>query len=315
MRKKLVINAISLGILTLFAVYISISFADIRALDIEHFAYLPCAAGSVIVTTTCTALLSRRLTVPLGVNLGVLESISLSTAASAGNNLGPLRFGAAMRAAYLKRVHGLSIGHFVSSLFGMYVTTSLIAALMGLVGLAALKLQGANNLGVMCIINFVCVVGSVFLACCPRIPKTENLVVQKLNYVIDGWRKIRREPSTTAAVLLLTLVQQLSMATTFWLAFAALGMEQSVGAILLLTSIGILASYFGITPGGLGVFELTVAFVANQLGIEPHVGVAVALIVRAINVSTIFALLPFASMHLADRMKQVDGHQLGESKT
>lgn len=206
-------------------------------------------------------------------------------------NYAPMKLGTVFRANYLKRHYGLAYTHFAT--FFLYITflMTLIAALIGLVmlligyGLATYEIQ------VMAGVFAVAILLSFAILMLPiPVPRGENRLSSTLRSFLQGRKKISLQHRQIVVSSLLLMVNFVLTAFRLAIIYSSLGQDIHPGGYIVLGSLAFVVLFVGLTPGGLGIKELTLTFGAVVLGVSPDVAVLAAMMDRAVTVTYAFGV-------------------------
>jgi uncharacterized protein (TIRG00374 family) len=298
-RKRLGILVTAVAVIGI-GVYLWVHRVELASLELVAPGFLVLCAVGVGGNLVATTLLSFAMLRKLGCGVSCAESWWLCVVSTTANLLTPARAGAGVRAVYLKRVHGLSYGSFVATLFGYYVLSLLVCSLVAVGCLAWLSFgaayEGVRPVLVIASLAAVASVGSMFL---PRIRSDRNWLLRKLSAVTGAWRELRNEPVFLLRTLGLAVGQFAAFALAFWGASLALGSELGPIEILAVASLGCLSTFVSITPGSLGFYEAVIAFAGASLGVSPVECLAAGLLTRAVLAAFLVVLTPIGLKRLA----------------
>lgn len=229
------------------------------------------------------AQVTRFLCRPFDVWLGPFEAVALAAWTSLANYVAPMIGGVGVRAAYLKRRHGLSLASLASIYAATYAVHFSLLALAGLGlcwGLPAL--EPAVRASLTLLFGGLLVVGVVALGWPFGVPASGGIVWRSLRRVVEGWRRIRA--SRLPSLVLLLLVYLVLGWGTFFAYFRALSIPIGVAEALLVSVLAELSIVLAITPAGLGITESAVVFGAGLAAVPiPH-AVAMAALRRGVTV-------------------------------
>ncbi len=288
-------------------VYLWIHRDELASLELVAPGFLVLCAVGVGGNLVATTLLSFTMLRKLDCRVSIAESWWLCVVSTTANLLTPARAGAGVRAVYLKRVHGLPYGSFVATLFGYYVLSLFVCALVAVVCLAWLSFgtahDGVGPILTIAVCAAVASIGSMFL---PRVQSDRNWLLRKLSAVTGAWHELRNEPVFLLRTLGLAVGQFVAFAFAFWGACLALGSELGVIEVLAVAALGCLATFVSITPGSLGFYEAIIAFSGASLGVSPVECLAAGLVVRAALAAFLVVLTPMGMQRLARNPTQLN---------
>jgi uncharacterized membrane protein YbhN (UPF0104 family) len=129
-------------------------------------------------------------------------------------------------------------------------------------------------------------------------PTHESRIVRGVVRAVRGLREIFGEPRMVVLLVVTNLVLVLLNAVRFWLAFRAVSSPVSFTEALVIASVAVVTHRLSVLPGGIGFREGGVAVAAALVGVPAGVGLAAALVDRAIMLVWIVALGGPATIHL-----------------
>lgn len=215
--------------------------------------------------------------------IGFSENMALAACANFANYL-PMRVGTVLRGRYMKQVHGLRYARF-GSIFG--IRTVLLVSSSGLLGaVAAFGLWLVEGRPAwLLLIGFVAMTTCAAVALLvplPRLDESGSRLPRIWNDFVDGFATARARPHISAIVLALTLVQQLALGLRLYIGFDAFHAEASLWLMLLLAPLVMLVSFVAFTPGGLGLREAAIGYVAFATGYDFNIGLFAGSLDRAV---------------------------------
>lgn len=266
--RSIILSTISLGIIAAFVYYLYANASQYR----ELLNVSATGAAMLFALSLAFPLLNGMQNILLYRSLGTKISYRdgfLMTAASTLANQLPISGGIISKAFYLKRKYNLSYTKFFSSTVALFIC---FVAANGFMGMSILlywmifeKIIAHPVLWIAHAIMISCVL--IFWLPLDRIkmpPKIHNWSHQ----AIEGWMHMSRNPVLLFQIIGLQFPLVLLLATRYWLAFHMLSQNVTVAQTLLFATSSILTQMVSIAPGGLGVREAIVAFVASSLGFD-----------------------------------------------
>ena len=218
-----------------------------------------------------------------GAPIGFAENVVLAACANFANYL-PMRLGTVLRGRYMKQIHGLRYARF-GSIFGIR-TVLLVSAsgLLGAVGVLGLWFFEGRPALVLLIAFLAMGLGSAvaLLVPLPKFSNSDKRLPRIWNDFVDGFAMARSRPRVSAIVLGLTLLQQLFLGVRLFVGFEAFQAAPSVWLLLLLAALVMLVSFIAITPGGLGLREAAIGYVAFATGGDFSLGLFAGSLDRAV---------------------------------
>lgn len=242
------------------------------------------ALVALVGATMLVRAVSFRLLVDrLGARIGIGEAVALTTATTLVNHV-PMSAGLVLRGAVLHRHHDLSVPRYVAL---MGASGLLTVAASGGLGLGA-TLASASTLpsttlaGLVALFAGVAVAPLVLLHLPPAWLAGGGAVRSRMRAVVEGWRDVRADRGTLAALAGLALLQLALVATRFTLCFGAGGVQAGWLAAAVFASVATLSVLASVTPGGLGLREVLVAALAAPFGLGFQQGMVAASLDRAV---------------------------------
>lgn len=246
------------------------------------------------------AVISRAFQIPLS----SIEWQSLSFASSFANYFLPLRGGTGIRALYMYRLHGLPITTFVSTLSIMYLMHTVVNSLLALAGMALIASKGGPaNIGLMAF--FALIVAAGVGAMLIKVDVQRNYVrfpLAQLMSLMRAWRIVCGNRLLVMKVWLLTIAISLASFWQCWAAFDAMSVSISWEGILVYAASKNLTTLIGLTPGGLGIVELTSVYLGTVLGYSTVDALSVQGLIRAVALGTLLLIGPFALLYLRHKI-------------
>lgn len=215
--------------------------------------------------------------------IGFLENLAVTVAATLANYL-PMRVGTVLRVQYMKQVHGLRYARF-GSIFG--IRTVLLVSASGLLGAVAtlgLWLVEGRPAWALLVVFVGMGIGALVALFVPLPMLAENgrRLPRVWNDFADGFAAARARPRVSATVLGFTLLQQLLLGMRLYIGFQAFQTDASPWFMLLLAPLVMLVSFVAFTPGGLGLREAAIGYVAYATGQNFDLGLFAGSLDRAV---------------------------------
>jgi len=215
--------------------------------------------------------------------IGFWENLVLTSCANFANYL-PMRLGTVLRGRYMKQVHGLRYARF-GSIFGIRAILLVSASgMLGAVGALGLWLSEGRPTRVL-LVGFVGMALASIIALLVPLPKLESperRLPRIWNDFVEGFAMARARPRVSVIVLVLTLLQQLTLGLRLFVGFEAFQTTLSPWLPLLLAALVMLVSFIAITPGGLGLREAAIGYVAFATGGDFGLGLFAGSLDRAV---------------------------------
>lgn len=260
--------------------------------------------GSLALVMVTNGLILRDLTAQFGARLSMRTWLGITLISSMLNLVSPIKGGAAIRAAYLKRIHGVPYSAFASVLGGTLVCSIAVSAALAAVALVSLGVPGGRY-GWIALASSVTVfiVLVAFMRFVPPAPKPTGTLPGKLTQIAHGWRTISNDGPLVAKVVGWSTVGALLHALAFVLAFQLAGFSGSWLVPVTSSAFARIGALISITPAGLGIFEAFGAVSAQIVGAEPGPAVLGVLIVRVVATAvTVVGGAAFSLLFVRDGM-------------
>ena len=245
-------------------------------------------------------ILTRR----LGARVSGAESVWLTVLATGLNAVTPARAGAAARALYLRRRHGLPLASFTSTLYGSYLLLLLAGGLSGVV--AGLLIEPVAR--PILVGGAAIALAALTMTMLPVVGRPDGgLLSRNLARFTSGWEELRRDRRVIAPVAAMVVLQLIAGIGALWASIRALGVDLSLAEVTVIAAAGTLSTLVALTPGGIGIYEATVAVVSAVVGNEPGIVVAGALLQRVVLLVLLLVFAPTASTRLSRLEAGQDG--------
>lgn len=255
-----------------------------------------------ILTVLLGGLQNRVMAEPLGAVLRLREWAPLGFASGLADYVLPMRAGIAVRAAYLKKRHGLSLTRYASAMTVVYVMTILANCLIGAtaVGWIALS-RGVVSWPLLSAQLAVAAGCAAALAFSPR-AAARHADARFWGVLVRfhvGWDMLRRRPGLLAKAGAIAVGSMVAYSFRLHIAFAAVGRSVGLVECLLIGSLVAISTLVSITPAGLGIREAVVLFTSLALGVTPEVSLLAGAADRAVSIVVIALLGPPATLLLS----------------
>lgn len=218
-----------------------------------------------------------------GLSPGLVELVAMTAGMLLGNLILPMRGGSGGLAVYLKRKHDLDFQAFAA----IYGGTALLAALVN-TGLALVGLFVLWSVHGFVQVPLAAFVLAVFGSCLylglfpPEIGPRRGIVGRVLE-AAHSWHALTQNRGLLMELACSFLVLALVLWFSFYFIYRAIGMQVSLSAVLITSSLGGIANLVPITPGSLGIFDAVVIQVPQLFGVDPARSIAGALVFRALS--------------------------------
>lgn len=287
MSRRVRVAAYLVGLLAMAA--IAAYLLNRRELVDALFSVSPLAMATIVLVSFVVTVLNgaqfNEAARTYGLQLSRIEWYGLSITNTMLNYALPARGGTLARAAYMKSRYGLSLTRFASLTASSQLLMLATACLLGL----ALSLWVTSEGSAVPIGVYATLLGLlggvvVIYALVTRVrPSTmdKSRWRGRLGTFADGFRDWSRSPASAFRYIALGVVWAMLQGIRLWLAFAAIGVEVSVGHILLIQSLVVVSGTLSVIPGNLGLKEGVTALGAALLGLDPSLALVASLLDRA----------------------------------
>ena len=288
MLKSKVVRGIGLVALLLVAAwYASRHFNDLGQLRHFNRHYLVPLLLVHVATLGLNGWMNRELIARLGVKLPVLHWYGLAAVNALGNYLPLPQAGAAMRGAYLKRLHQLGYRRYAATVLFMYVLSLVIVGLAGLAALVELRSRGGRAAwwawGVFW--------GLASLALL-LVPGAARLVPGKrLAEFAEGYRALAHGGLIARMVVARVVLIGVN-ASGIWLAYHSIGRPVGWVSSLVVSLATMASGVVNVTPGNTGTSEAAAYGAAAAIGEDRATAVNAALVFRLTAAVVVFTLGP-----------------------
>lgn len=305
-RRKWIVAArlgILLAVLGAIAWYVTKNADDFRQLLKVPWTTLAAALGldALIYVYGAGAIV---LTVHLfGIRLRVMESMHMSLLTRFGNLLLPLRGGAAARAVYLKRAHGLGYADFLAGLSAMLLTTMAVSLILALGGLGYIAAStGKIFPGVTGVLGAALAAVCLTVVLRPRVGSSQAGGIRgNIQRLLDGYQLVSRHRPSLLGLLGVGGLQILTMAAIYWLLLASMGKPADWGILIVVVALGNISTVVQLTPGNVGVYDVIIASLGTVMGIATNDISKVILAWRVLDTALILVTGPISSYALTGK--------------
>lgn len=286
--------------ISLIGIFVSNNWDDFREISIKNYYSLVFISVALLFNQFATGKGMDTLLRPLGVSLGLKETIGLVSVTRLFNQVGPGRIGLAVRGAYLKKKYDFPYTQFGSSLAAINIIMYAIGSLMGVLAAFFVPLNREVTYFVIFLALILVLICFLFLFT-PSISRKENNILKHIQRALDGWYAIRRDRKVLMNASLWTVLNILSQAAVIFFAFSSLGYEINLQFAIFISSLTVLSSLVAITPGGFGITEGIVVGASAALGIPGTIALAAAFVRRFFGFSmSLISTLIFAKPLLGE---------------
>jgi uncharacterized membrane protein YbhN (UPF0104 family) len=268
---------------------------------------LPAICGLVVslaLVMVANGLVLRDLLAKLDAHLRMGAWLGLTLVASMLNLVSPMKGGAALRAVYLKKVHGVSYGAFAGILGIAFVGGIAASGGLAAVSLLCLGMPGGRAGQVM-------LAASVLLAASLWIvlrlePAVRHYATRRWAGLVrfaNTWRAVSSDRALAMRIAAWCFFGALFHGFAFVLAFRLSGFEGHWLVPMASSAFARIGALVALTPAGLGIYEAFGAVSARLVGADPGPAVVAVLLVRLVSslitIAGGAAFLPVIGAHAA----------------
>jgi uncharacterized membrane protein YbhN (UPF0104 family) len=216
------------------------------------------------------------------IKVGVFENFWVMLAGVLGNYL-PLHFGTIVRIRYFKHVHSLSLSEFGGILGIRILVLILSVGILGGTALTGMLFTGKEIPFALVIIFFAVPVLFLGLYWSRPLKIIQNQwLTDKLSKFEHSFHLVQRHPRILLQVLGISLVQYLSLALRLYISFDSINISLSPFGAIFMAPVAILAGFFAISPGNLGLREWLFGVISVLIGDNFKTAVFAGTIDRAV---------------------------------
>ena len=293
---RTIITIIVIGLLIWFVLSNKEVIEKIRNVNIKYF--IPLIIFSII-DLILSGFFLKTIIKPFKIDLK--EHFLISSASTFLNQIIPIRGGDAMRALYFKQKYKLNYYDYISTVFGHLIITFFYLSSLSLVIFFIIYIrEGIFNITV----NFILI--TIFISCLwmvikPVQFKKDNFITEKINYALKGWKTIFEHKKILFSLIIISAIISINMIIKIYIVFLSLSINISILKVAYIYIIIKLVAFINITPGGLGIIEGAYLISGSILNIDPESMLALAIIIRGINIIVIAPIGLIAYLYLINK--------------
>lgn len=237
----------------------------------------------------------------VGVRLTLAESMMLQLAVYTLNHL-PMKSGTVLQGAIMRSRHGVRVADFVSLSAATQLMTLWSAGTIG--GLFVVT-SGAHPAALGWVMLVVPSAGLAALVAWGRAhrpgerPEPAGRVARMLVRAAYGTRELFGDVRLVLMLVAINIGIVLVLAVRMHLVFGAVGVGLGGQQSIVVAATGLFAYMFGLLPGGLGFREGGIAGAAAMVGVGSAVGLAAAVLDRAVDLVWVLLLGVPATLYLS----------------
>lgn len=259
-------------------------------IDLTNWPLSVGVAVSLFGVMLINGLILRDLVAHFGVRLHTRAWLGLTLVGSLLNMVSPVRGGAALRAMYLKRVHGVPLSEVTTVLVGSTVCGLAVSAALGAIAIAALGVPGGAYGTIALLSSFlVAAILSVLLWASPPSLAGASPILARLTRVAAGWRSLGERRGLLLRLYVWSGLAAVLHAAAFLLAFRLASFEGAWLVPVASSAFARIGTLLAITPAGLGIFEAFGVVSARIVGAETGAALLGVLAVRVLGTAVTVA--------------------------
>lgn len=281
----------------------------IRDVSVGHLAMLSVLILGIFATN---GLFTMTVLAAYDMRISLRESFQLSVATTAANYILPGRYGAGLRAVYLKGRVGFRLVDFLVTLSGLSVISLGVNGLLGICSVALLAATGRPFDPWVASAFFVAVaVAATLIAASTSTRAAARVRFRPIAEALAGWQRLQRKPRLMVTLVAIAVGQTALMLLQTIAAFHAIRVAVPLADALFFTCVKGLALLTTITPGALGVVEWLSVYMAKHLSFSPEQAFAAQGLMRAVTIAAALTIGPIAALFLgtAHRRRQALGSE------
>lgn len=312
MKKELVKSLLGTCIVILFVFaaiwYIVTNHNDFAKLTITEPWYILPAILAIVINIYASGIVIDLAIEPHGVKLTRKEAFGLASITRFSNQFSPSYVGATIRAAYMKRAHGVSYAKFSSSFIISNLLQFMISGLFTIATFVALDPSSNNNKLLYLVIGAVVVFIAILYMPLKRLLRLINerasrsgkggKFFERLHTILEGYSTVRSHPRLLSRTISWMVVIMLSFSMSYYLLYATLGFHISIVGAFFIAALSGWSILIAITPGNLGIREGLMVVAAQVAGVPISVTLLVAILLRILMFVVSGALSAYYSPRL-----------------
>lgn len=256
----------------------------IPSIDVANWPLSVGVAASLFGVMVINGLVLRDLVAHFGVRLHTRAWLGLTLVGSLLNMVSPVRGGAALRAMYLKRVHGVPLSEVATVLVGSTVCSLAVSAALGAIAIAALGVPGGAYGMIALLSSFLLAATlSVLLWASPPRSAGANPILARFTRVAAGWRSLGERRGLLLRLYVWSGLGAILHAIAFLFAFRLASFEGAWLVPVASSAFARIGTLLAITPAGLGIFEAFGVVSARIVGAETGAALLGVLAVRVVG--------------------------------
>lgn len=217
--------------------------------------------------------------------------------------------GAVYRGAYLKTQFAFPISKFLASLGGVYIISLITNAIIGiLLTFVIYLIEKVYNPFIIGLFTIMLLVTGSLLLIKPKFEST-NWLLNRINQVINGWNRIKKNKNLIQKISLLSALSLLNSSLTVFIAYRGLGADIRILNSFFYSTISAMANIINLTPGGLGINEGILMFSSDVIGVTSEIVLLGALMLRAIGMITTLSFGGISYLILNYRLQKTNKSQ------
>ncbi|MDD5011514.1 MAG: lysylphosphatidylglycerol synthase transmembrane domain-containing protein [Phycisphaerae bacterium] len=281
---------LGLAILAFLIWYLVGHWQDVKELLRLNFTELAIIYLASFIGTLNNAVVVTTILKPMGTKTLFGDMIILQNAGVLLNYL-PMKFGTLFMANYLKRHYGLKYAHFGT--FSIFLTLLINFAACFSGAIIMTFVYGLDNIQkqILAAVFLASSIASVFVIFVPLpVPAGSSRASAVMRDFILSRSAVRKDMKSLSKAAIFLFFNFVMMSVRLAVIYYSMDIKIHPAGFLVLGALGYIVLFINFTPGALGIREAVLGAGAVILGIPLEVGIAAALIDRAITLSWAFAV-------------------------
>ncbi len=315
MARKLISIAILVSFLLWSVWYIYSNLEDFTAIQSVKWTDIAFLTAIFAIVLICNAVFMSLVASALELRINLSECLSLSAASSFANYFLPFRSGAGLRGLYLSKYHNFPLVDFIATLGAMYLMQISVNSVLALFGMALIVNHGGPSNTPLFIFFGAVAILSILATCvdfnirnsCQRFP------LKQLERILSGWQKVRLNGQLLRQLWLLNFVMSLATILQSKIAIEAVSVDLTWAAVFVYSASKNLAALISLTPGSLGIVELTMVYLGTVLGYSTSDALMIQGLIRSVAIVVLLLLGPAALFMLKRNISVYGGHRFSKT--
>jgi uncharacterized membrane protein YbhN (UPF0104 family) len=281
---------LALAVLIFLGWYLFVHWHEMKELFKLNFNQLAIIYLVSLIGAINSALVVMAILKPMGIKARFGDMVIVQNACLLLNYV-PMKFGTIFFANHLKRNYGLKYSYFVT--FATYLTLLISVVAYAAGALVLIFIYGLQNvqkqiLAAAFIFGFIACIAVIFVPL--PLPKGTSKLASVIRDFLLSRKVVSKDLKVLISAAFLLFLNFVLTSIRFGIIYYSIGIKIHLAGFLVLGALGYIVLFFNFTPGALGIREAILGAGAVVLGIPLEIGIAGALIERAIVLSWSFII-------------------------